>query len=95
MVTFSPLGTFGRYWDTGSLNRSFPSWARSMISADVLVLVFEAIRKCVSAAGGVCVPSLVVPTIASKFPCGVRSRTIAPGISSSLAAAATAAWNAV
>ncbi len=45
MVMFSPLGTFGTYADTGSLNFSLPSWASSTISAAVMVLVFEAIRK--------------------------------------------------
>ncbi|WAM15107.1 hypothetical protein [Rhodococcus sp. JS3073] len=33
-----------------------------------------------------------MPTTASKFPCGVRSCTTAPGTSSSSAAASTAAW---
>ena len=36
-------------------------------------------------------PARSVPTAAVKFPCGVRSTTIAPGTSSSFAAASTLA----
>ena len=46
------------------MNFSLPSWASSTISAAVMVLEFEAIRKWVFASGGVCVPSSVVPTAA-------------------------------
>ena len=44
MVMFSPLGTFGTYFEIGSLNWSLPSWASSTITAEVIVLVIEAIR---------------------------------------------------
>ena len=50
-----------------------------------MVLVFEAMRKWVSAAGGVCVPNSVVPTVAVNLPCGVRISTNAPGTSIFLA----------
>ena len=46
-----PLGTFGTYSATGSVRRSLPSWASSMISAAVIVLVLDAIRKWVPAVG--------------------------------------------
>ena len=51
MVMLSPLGTSGTYFDTGSSSRSLPSWASCRITADVIVLVTEAIRKWVSAVG--------------------------------------------
>ena len=52
MVMLSPLGTPGTYFDTGSSRLSLPSWASCRITAAVIVLVFEAIRKWVSAPGG-------------------------------------------
>src|SRR6478735_3058822 len=91
---FSPLGTSGTYADTGSLNFSLPSWASSTINAAVMVLVLDAMRKCVFASGGVCAPISVVPTATSKFPCGVRSTTTAPGTFSSFANPSTTARNA-
>ena len=79
MVMLLPLGTFGTYVDTGSLNWSLPSWASSTMSADVMVLVFEAIRKWVSASGGVCTPSCVVPTTACKVPLRGAQHDHCPG----------------
>ena len=38
-------GTEGAALDTGSLSRSLPSWASCKITAEVIVLVIEAIRK--------------------------------------------------
>src|SRR6266480_3004174 len=68
-----------------------------MITAAVMVLVLEAIRKWVSARGGFLVFSWVVPLAAVKSPWGVRKRTTAPGIRSSLAVLSTmvcsAAWS--
>jgi hypothetical protein len=61
MVMLSPLGTPGTYFETGSSRLSLPSWASSTITAAVIVLVFEAIRKWVSALGGLLAPSNVVP----------------------------------
>ena len=79
---------------TGSLNFSLPSWASSTISAAVKVLVFEAIRKWVSAAGGDC---------RAEFG-GADGRSIVSlrgaqddhraGNVSSFAAASTTAWKA-
>ena len=68
MVMLSPLGTPGTYFDTGSLRRSLPSWASCRITAAVIVLVFEAILKWVSARGGFVVFSWVVPLTAVKSP---------------------------
>src|SRR2546421_11736899 len=68
-----------------------------MITAAVMVLVLDAIRKYVSARGGFLVFSWVVPVAAVKSPWGVRKRTTAPGIRSSLAVVSTivcsAAWS--
>ena len=50
-VMSSPLGTPCTYFETGSSRRSFPSCASSTVTAAVIVLVFEAIRKCVSPVG--------------------------------------------
>ena len=61
MVMLSPSGTSGTYFDTGSSSSSLPSWASCRITADVIVLVIEAIRKWVSASGRLSAPSSVVP----------------------------------
>jgi hypothetical protein len=61
MVILSPLGTPGTYFETESLSLSLPSWASNTVTAAVIVLVFEAIRKCVSARGGIVAPRVVVP----------------------------------
>ena len=53
----SPLGTSGTYFDTGSSSRSLPSWASCRITADVIVLVIDAIRKWVSAVGSGLLPN--------------------------------------
>src|SRR5947208_14661677 len=60
-----------------------------MITAAVMVLVLDAIRKYVSARGGFLVFSWVVPVAAVNSPWGVRKRTTAPGIRSSLAVVST------
>ena len=91
MVIPSPLGTPGTYFATGSPRRSLPSWASSKINAAVIVLVFEAIRKWVSARGGVVAPSVVVPEVTVNSPWGVRRTTTAPGTRSSLTAVSTVA----
>ena len=57
MVIWSPSGTPATYFETGSSRSSRPSWASCTITAAVIVLVFEAIRKWVSARGGIVVPS--------------------------------------
>ena len=75
----SPLGTPGTYFETGSSRLSLPSCASCRITAAVIVLVFEAIRKWVSALGGIVVPNSVVPWVTVKSPWGVRRRTTAPG----------------
>lgn len=49
-------------------------------------------RKWSPVSGGRAVPGCVVPADARKVPCGVRSRTIAPGTRSFLAVRSTAAW---
>ena len=54
-------------FETGSSKRSFPSWASSTIMAAVIVLVFEAILKCVSARGGVMPPQLRRPVAESEI----------------------------
>ena len=84
MVMLSPLGTPGTYFDTGSLRRSLPSCASCRITAAVIVLVFEAILKWVSAPGRLRAPNYVVPEAAVKSPWGVRRKTTAPGMRSSL-----------
>ena len=89
MVMLSPLGTPGTYLDTGSLRRSLPSCASCRITAAVMVLVFEAIRKWVSAPGRFRVPNSVVPEAAVKSPWGVRRRTTAPGMRRSLMVVST------
>ena len=61
IVTLSPLGAPGTYFETGSSRLSFPSCASCTITAAVIDFVFEAIRKWVSARGGLVVPSCVVP----------------------------------
>jgi hypothetical protein len=61
MVIRSPPGTPETYFETGSLRSSRPSWANWTITAAVIVLVFEAIRKWVSPRGGIVAPSVVVP----------------------------------
>src|SRR6476620_7740329 len=91
----SPSGTPETYFDTGSLSASLPSWASCRTTAEVIVLVFEAIRKWVSASGGLCTPSSVVPDATVKSPCGVLSITTAPGISCSLMELSTSACNAL
>ena len=53
MVMLSPFGTPRHTSRSGRRSRSLPSWASCTITAAVIVLVFEATRKCVSAAGGV------------------------------------------
>ena len=97
MVMLSPLGTPGTYFETGSSRLSLPSWASSTITAAVIVLVLEAIPKWVSARGGLLAPSNVVPYVTVNSPWGVRKRTTAPGIRSSLAVVSTmvcsAAWS--
>src|SRR5687767_11910633 len=65
------------------------------MSAAVMVLVFEAIRKWVSARGGVVVPSWVVPELTVKSPWGVRRSTMAPGTSASWANVDTVACRAL
>src|SRR5205823_7977430 len=94
MVILSLLGTPGTYFETGSSSLSLPSWASSTITAAVIVLVFEAIRKWVSARGGVAAPSTVVPQVTVNSPWGVRRRTTAPGTRSSPAVFPTVAWSA-
>src|SRR6266496_426246 len=97
MVMLSPLGTPGTYFETGSSRLSLPSWASCMMIAAVIVFVFEAILKWVSARGGLVAPSNVVPRVTVNSPWGVRKRTTAPGIRSSLAVVSTmvcsAAWS--
>src|SRR5438067_3793781 len=94
MVILSPLGTPGTYFETGSSRLSLPSWASSAITAAVIVLVFEAIRKWVSARGGLVAPSNVVPWVTVNSPWGVRKRTTAPGIRRSWAVVSTIVWSA-
>jgi hypothetical protein len=89
MVMWSPLGTPATYFETGSLNLSLPSCASCTITAAVIVLVLEAIRKSVSVVGGIFVPSCVVPYVAVNSPWGVRRSTTAPGIRSSRAVASS------
>ena len=48
----SPSGMPVTYLAIGSSSRSFPSWASCRITAAVIVLVFDAIRKWVSPRGG-------------------------------------------
>src|SRR5881396_4320927 len=68
-----------------------------MMIAAVIVFVFEAILKWVSARGGLIAPSNVVPWVTVNSPWGVRKRTTAPGIRSPLAVVSTmvcsAAWS--
>lgn len=64
------------------------------MSAEVRVLVLEAIRKWSLVAGLSDFPSSVVPVVALNVPCGVRSRTTVPGIMSFFAALSTADWSA-
>src|SRR5438046_4004840 len=68
-----------------------------MMIAAVIVFVFEAILKWVSARGGLVAPSNVVPWVTVNSPWGVRKRTTAPGIRSSWAVVSTmvcsAAWS--
>ena len=90
----SPLGTSGMYFVTGSSRLSLPSWASSRVAADVIVLVMDAIRKWVSAAGRVFSPSFVVPDAATNSPCGVRNITRQPGMSNSSAVWSTMACSA-
>ena len=61
MVIWSPFGTPATYFDTGSLSRSLPSCASCRITADVIVLVIEAIRKWVYGWGRIWEPNRVVP----------------------------------
>ena len=61
MVILSPLGTLVTYFEIGSPRPSLASWASCRITAAVIVLVFEAIRKWVSARGEAAAPSTVVP----------------------------------
>ena len=57
-MMLSPLGTaFNIFRDR--IKRNFPSWTSSTITAAVIVLVFEAARKCVSARGEFVPPSSV------------------------------------
>src|SRR5215212_1576326 len=97
MVMFSPLGTIGTYCETGSSRLSLPSWASCTTTAAVIDFVFEAIRKWVSARGGVVVPSWVVPELTVKSSWGVRRSIMAPGTRSSRAVVSTmvcrAAWS--
>src|SRR5262245_16461347 len=97
MVMWSPLGTPGTYWDTGSSSVSWLSCASCMMIAAVMVFVFEAIRKYVSARGRFVVLSWVVPLAAVNSPCGVRKSTTAPGMRRSLTVLSTrdcrAAWS--
>ena len=44
MVMFSPLGTSGRYFDTGSSSFSRPSWTSCRMTVAVIVLVLLPIR---------------------------------------------------
>ena len=90
----SPSGTSATYFAIGSSRLSLPSWASCMITAAVIVLVFEAIRKWVSALGGLAVPSSVVPWVAMNSPWGVRTSTTAPGTRSSSAVESTTACSA-
>src|SRR5207247_7320923 len=60
-----------------------------MMIAAVIVFVFEAILKWVSARGGLVAPSNVVPWVTVNSPWGVRKRTTAPGIRSSWAVVST------
>src|SRR5437773_1214022 len=60
-----------------------------MMIAAVIVFVFEAILKWVSARGGLVAPSNVVPWVTVNSPWGVRKRTTTPGIRSSLAVVST------
>jgi hypothetical protein len=64
------------------------------MTAAVIVLVFEAARKCVSVRGGFVMPSSVAPYPKTKLPSGVFRRTKAPGSRSSLPAPSTVAWSA-
>src|SRR5262249_55139929 len=89
MVMLPPLGTPETYFETGSSKRNFPSWTSSTITAAVIVLVFQAILKCVSGRGSVVPPSSLVPYPNTNTPPGVASRTMAPGTMSSLAVAST------
>jgi hypothetical protein len=79
------------YFEIGSPSPSFPSWASCTIIAAVIVLVFEAIRKWVSARGEAVAPSVVVPYVTVNSPCGVRRMTTAPGTRSARAVPSTVA----
>jgi len=61
MVIASPLGTPWTYFEIRSSKLNFPSWTSCTMTAAVIVLVFEAARKWVSARGGFVAPSSVVP----------------------------------
>src|SRR4051812_2021497 len=89
----SPSGTRGTYFETGSSSFSLPSCASSTITAAVIVLVMEAIRKWVPAPGGVCVPTAVVPATAVMVPCGVCSSIMTPGTSASRTIPSASACN--
>ena len=60
-MILSPSGTPSTYFEIGSSKPSLPSCTICTIAAAVIVLVFEAARKWVSARGGVAVPISVVP----------------------------------
>ena len=56
-----PFGTPATYFEIRSPSRSLPSWASCRTTAEVIVLVIEAIRKWVYARGRIREPSRVVP----------------------------------
>ena len=64
------------------------------MTAEVIVLVIEAMRTWVPPAGAVRAPRSVVPTAFVNRPWGVRTSTRVPGIISSAAVASTVARNA-
>ena len=91
MVMFSPFGTSGRYFDTGSVTAIFPSCASCRMAVAVHVLVLEPIRMWSPSATASPPPRSVVPYVAVIVPDGVRSSATAPGNRNSFAPSSSAA----
>ena len=83
MVTLSPLGIPGTYFEIGSSSETFPASICCMTIVPVYILVSDPIRTCMSVVIGALVVGSASPYAWVQVPCGVRTATIAPGVAAS------------
>src|ERR687894_2744351 len=95
MVMFSPLGTSGRYIDTGSSRAILPSSTSCRTTVAVQVLVLLPTRTWSASVTGSVQCQVRVPIVVAQSPSsGDRTRTAAPVTARSLMIRSSSGWTA-